>query len=207
MLKSIKHFLVGILLGASTATALAMVAVGYSDRLDPVDHPLLACLGMTFPFFVVANLVILVLWVLFKWKYVWIPLLAFAFAYVPIRNYAPIHFGSEKPKDCIKIMSYNVCGYGGNFRYDNAYDTIYSYLKKVDADIVCIQEEQNTKINQFTFFKKQQGMILKPVPMIVHIIPFEEEGSILRSTDKGVPYRLIAARISMDVHAWARYFR
>lgn len=153
MLKSIKHFLVGILLGASTATALAMVAVGYSDRLDPVDHPLLACLGMTFPFFVVANLVILVLWVLFKWKYVWIPLLAFAFAYVPIRNYAPIHFGSEKPKDCIKIMSYNVCGYGGNFRYDNAYDTIYSYLKKVDADIVCIQEEQNTKINQLTFFK------------------------------------------------------
>ena len=77
---------------------------------------------MTFPFFVVANLVILVLWVLFKWKYVWIPLLAFAFAYVPIRNYAPIHFGSEKPKDCIKIMSYNVCGYGGNFRYDNGYD-------------------------------------------------------------------------------------
>ena len=152
MLKSIKKFLVSILLGASCATAFAMVAVGYSDRLDPESHPLLACVGMTFPFFIIANLVVLVLWVLFKWKYMWIPLLAFAFAYVPIRNYVPIHFDKEVPDSCIKIVSYNVCGYDGNHRYSNAHDTIYSYLKKVDADIVCIQEEQNTRINQLTFF-------------------------------------------------------
>ncbi len=55
--------------------------------------------------------------------------------------------------------------------------------------------------------KKHQRMVEETVTMIVHIVTFEEEGSILRSTDKGVPYRLIAARISMDVHAWARYFR
>ena len=55
--------------------------------------------------------------------------------------------------------------------------------------------------------KKHQRMVEETITMIVHIVTFEEEGSILRSTDKGVPYRLIAARISMDVHAWARYFR
>ena len=55
--------------------------------------------------------------------------------------------------------------------------------------------------------KKHQRMVEETITMIVHIVTFEEEGSILRSTDKGVPYRLIATRISMDVHAWARYFR
>jgi len=153
MLKSVKNILIGILLGASSATAVALVFVGYSDRLDPESYPVLACLGLAFPLFILANLAMLVLWVLVKWKWVWIPLLGFALAYVPIRNYIPIHFGEAPPEGCIKVLSYNVCGYTGNYRYDNVHDTIYSYLKQVNADIVCIQEEQSTKFDQLTFFK------------------------------------------------------
>ena len=48
-MKVIKNILVGVLTGASVVTVLLLLLVGYSDRIDPVDHPMLACLGMFLP--------------------------------------------------------------------------------------------------------------------------------------------------------------
>ncbi|MBQ8464206.1 MAG: endonuclease/exonuclease/phosphatase family protein [Prevotella sp.] len=142
MLDSIKKIAVNMLTGACAMTSLLLVAVGFSDHVDPVDYPSLACLGMTFPFFVVANLVMLIVMLLFKWKRAWVPLLGFAFAYVPIRTYLPIHARAELPDSCIKVMSYNVCGYGGNYKYEKGVDTVAAYIRRIDPDIVCLQEEQ-----------------------------------------------------------------
>ena len=86
MLKHIKKTILAMLTGASAFTALLMVAVGYSDRLSPETYPLLACAGLIFPFLIFANLLVLVVLVIIKWKLAWIPLLGFALAYVPIRT-------------------------------------------------------------------------------------------------------------------------
>lgn len=152
MIEGIKKIMLSMLTGASFVTALAMIAVGYSDRLDPVDYPLLACLGLAFPAFVVANLIVFGLWLIVKWKWAWIPLAGFAIAYEPIRTYFPIHFNSTPKEGVVKVLSYNACGYGGNWQHDNAPKAILNYLKQVDADIVCIQEAQTTKIDHRTFF-------------------------------------------------------
>ena len=53
----------------------------------------------------------------------------------------------------------------------------------------------------------QQRMVGKPIAMIVHIVPLEEECPVLRITDKCVPHCLVGTRIATDVHAWARYLR
>ena len=145
MLDAIKKIAVNMLTGASIVTSLFLIAVGYSDRLSPVDHPLLACLGMAFPFFILANLLMLFLMLIFKWKRVWVPIFGFALAYVPIRTYIPLHFSRDVPQDCIKVLSYNVCGYGGNYRYEKAVDTVASYIRRIDADIVCLQEDHGGK--------------------------------------------------------------
>ena len=59
MIKQLKTFTVNLVAGANVATVILMICAGYSDRLNPVDFPLLSCFGITFPIFLVVNLLFL----------------------------------------------------------------------------------------------------------------------------------------------------
>ncbi len=133
-----------MLVGANMATIALMLLTGYSDRLHPVSHPLLSTIGMAFPVFVVGNIIFLVIFLLFKWTRAWIPVLGFALAFQPIRTYMPIHMTAEVPEGAIKVISYNVCGYGGNFKYEEGLETVRDYLMNEKPDIVCVQEDNDT---------------------------------------------------------------
>ena len=146
--------------------AAATVAVAYSDRLDPTAHPVLACAGMVFPIFLVVNLVVLLLWLMVKWRRVWIPIAAFVLAFPSIRIFMPLHTSSQPPEGCIKVLSYNVAAYGGNYRYNQAMDTIFGYLKQQKADIVCFQEDMTVKFNPVEHFPE-----LYPYNDTVHVTP------------------------------------
>jgi endonuclease/exonuclease/phosphatase family metal-dependent hydrolase len=43
------------------------------------------------------------------------------------------------------VLSYNVCGYGGNYKYEHAFDSIYNYVERIGPDILCLQEAQPAK--------------------------------------------------------------
>ena len=145
MIKQLKQFTINLVAGANIATVAIMLLSGYSDRLNPIDYPLLACLGMAFPMFLIFNLLFLFFWIIFKWKKLWIPVSGYLLVYSPISIYMPINQPSkDAPDDCIGIVSYNVCTYGGNYKYSDAFERILDYLKQEDADIVCIQEDIDT---------------------------------------------------------------
>ncbi len=141
MIKQIKSFVVNLIAGANIATILLMVLAGYSDRLNPEQHPILSVLGMTFPIFLLVNLLFLFVWLTIKWKKAWIPITGFAAAYVPITLFMPVNMRQEVPEGAIKLISYNVCTYGGNYKYENGFDTVFGYLERQKADIVCLQED------------------------------------------------------------------
>ena len=144
MIKQLKAFTVRLIAGANVATVLVMLLVGYSDRLNPADHPLLSTLGMTLPVFLLINLVFLFFWVVFKWRMVWISILGLVLAYVPISIYMPLNSSQDIPEGALKIISYNVCAYGGNFKYDDGFEKVRDYLVEEKPDIVCIQEDIDT---------------------------------------------------------------
>ncbi len=145
MLSSIKNILVNVLTLIAVVVGVAVVAVGYSDRLHPSVHPIVACAGMAFLAVLVLNVAMFLVMLSVRWRRAWIPLAAFVIAYTPIHTILPLHFdGSDEDAD-LRIITYNVCGYGGNFKYDYALDTIAEYIMAQNADIVCIQEEQGTK--------------------------------------------------------------
>ena len=155
MIKQVKHYTIQLMAGANIATVVMMLLVGYSDRLNPATHPLLSTLGMAFPFFVVANLLFLFFWLTFKWTKVWIPIVGFFLAYIPIHIYMPFHIPQELPDSTFKLVSYNVCGYGGNFKYENGFETVRDYLRDEQADIVCLQEDNDTwRRNVFKEYEK-----------------------------------------------------
>ena len=144
MIKQLKTLTINIVAGANVATVLLMLASGYADRINPASHPMLSNLGMVFPFFLVANLLFVFFWLTFKWKKLWIPILGYALAYGPLTIYMPVNARQDVPEGTIKVLSYNVCMYGGNYKYDDGFDTVSKYLARQDADIVCLQEDVDT---------------------------------------------------------------
>lgn len=155
MIKKLKTFTVQMLVGANAATIVLMLLTGYSYYLHPANHPLFSIAGMAFPFFVVVNLAFLIVFLLFKWTRAWVPLLGFALAYIPIRIYMPIHTPVDMPDGVLKVISYNVCAYGGNYKYNNGFETIRDYLHDEQPDIVCLQEDtDNTRHYVFKEYEK-----------------------------------------------------
>ena len=118
---------------------------GYSDRINPEGHEWIACAGMALPLFIAGNVVFTVLWAFIAWRRLWIPLLGFALAYVPIRIYMPLHPQQTVPDDAMTIVSWNVCGYGGNYKYKDAFDSVFAYALRNNADIVCLQESMGDR--------------------------------------------------------------
>lgn len=144
-MKWLKVVLLNLIAGANIMTIVLMLLAGYSDHLSPVQFPWLCCMGMIFPFTVAANLLFIPIWVLFSWRRLLIPIVGFLLAYPPIRTYIPLHTRAKVPEGALCVVSYNVCGYGGNYKYDQGFDTIFSYLKSKCPDIVCTQEDNDGK--------------------------------------------------------------
>ena len=144
MIKQLKAFTVNLVAGANIATVILMLCAGYADRLNPLDYPRLSCFGMTFPVFLVVNLLFLFFWLTFKWRKAWIPVLGYLLAYFPISIYMPMNLKQTVSDQSLKVISYNVCTYGGNYKYENGFDTVFNYLKRQQADIVCLQEDVDT---------------------------------------------------------------
>ena len=144
MIKQLKEFTVHVIAGANFASVIVMLLVGYSDRLDPSDHPLLSTLGMTLPVFLLINLLFIFFWLIFKWRMVWISVCGFLLAYVPISIYLPINARQDIPEGALKVISYNVCAYGGNYKYEDGFEHVRDYLFAENPDIVCVQEDADT---------------------------------------------------------------
>lgn len=155
MIKKLRQFTLNMLAGANIATIILMLLTGFSDRLNPISFPLLSWLGMAFPLFVVVNLGFVVFWAFFCWRKLWIPVAGFLLAYVPISTYVPLNPRQTVPDGALKILSYNVCSYGGNYKYDNAFELILDYFDQQQPDIVCLQEDVDTW-RRYVFNKYQR---------------------------------------------------
>ena len=155
MIKKIKNFTTRLIAGANVATVIVMLLAGFSDRLNPADHPLLSTAGMTFPIFLLVNMAFVLFWVIFKWRMLWIPIAGYLLAYAPISIYFPVNRSLSVPDDALKIISYNVCAYGGNYKYDDGFGTVINYLAEESPDIICLQEDVDIRHKTiFESFKK-----------------------------------------------------
>ena len=145
MIKQLKLFTLNVVAGANIAVIVLMLLSGYSGHISPDTFPQLSWIGLTFPVFLLLNLLFLFFWILVKWKRAWIPIVGYALAYVPINIYLPLNSTQELPDGTIKVLSYNVAGYGSNPKYgQDGFDAIYDYLASQQADIVCTQEDNDT---------------------------------------------------------------
>ena len=144
MISKLKKWTVQLLTGANVATVIVMLLVGFSDRINPGDHPLVSTVGMAFPILLVINMGFLLFWLIFKWTRAWVPVVGYVLAYVPISIYMPLNVSQSPPDGALKLISYNVCSFGGNYKYEQGFEKVRDYLIDEQADIVCLQEDNDT---------------------------------------------------------------
>ena len=158
MLNGLRDFTVKMVAGANVATVAFMLLVGYSDLLNPERFPAFCNAGLLFPVFLFLNLGFLIFWVVFRARYVLIPLLGFLVSFVPVRQYMPVNMKGDAPKGSIKVLSYNTWGFGNQTEDEDGVNICLSYLLEQNADIVCLQEAQPTGRNA-----EQIDSMLKPI--------------------------------------------
>lgn len=140
MLKQLKTATTRLVAGANIATIVVMLAVGYSDRIYPADHPTIACLGLGFPFLLLANMAFVILWTIFKKRMLLIPIIGYALCWQPLTTYMPWSIPEETNDEDLKVLSYNVLAFGEENVEEDGEVEILDYIRNCDADIVCLQE-------------------------------------------------------------------
>lgn len=158
MFKGFKEITYRMIAGANVATIVIMFLVGFSDVLPPEKLGIFTNAGLTFPLFLLINLVFLLFWLLFRPKYATIPFVGFLVCFVPVRKYMPINVNGEAPSECIKVLSYNTWNFGDQTEDSEGTNISLAYIQEQDADIVCLQEAMPTSRNV-----QQIDSLLKPL--------------------------------------------
>ncbi|MGN1376073.1 MAG: endonuclease/exonuclease/phosphatase family protein [Prevotella sp.] len=140
MASRLKTFALQMIAGANVVSVILMLFIGFSDRLDPRVHPLLANIGLSFPLFLLICLGFMVFFLFTHKKYALISLIGFVIGYSPIHIYCPLNIGREQPEESIKILSYNVHNFDSTDAPEDDPNPILSYILDSNADIVCLQE-------------------------------------------------------------------
>ncbi len=140
-MKHLARILALPILALNALSAGLLLFAAYSPRLSPEDYPLLSCMGLTFPIFLAINAGFLFLWIaLRRYRSALLPLATLLLCCVQIRTYLPVNFSASRPpEESIKLLSYNVMGFGDSTRTDGE-NPILTYLKHSGADILCLQE-------------------------------------------------------------------
>ena len=158
--------LVALLILAINALSTGLLLLtAYSPYIQPTVHPVQSCLGLAFPVFVLINGGFLIFWLAIqRYKTALLPLIGFLLCYSQLRTYLPLNFHtSNPPEGSIKILSYNIMGFDGSHKKDGN-NPILTYLKKSDADILCLQE--------YTFDKSSRRLTQKDIERELKAYPY-----------------------------------
>jgi len=147
-LKNIFRILFQIL-NAIILTVLVLSA--FSGYISPYRFVFFSYLGLFFPFIFIGNVVVFIVWLLFKqWKQALLHIIVYGICGGAIYTYCPLHTQTKAiPEGAIKILTYNVMRFNNLKKNDpgDPPNKILQYILESDADIVCIQEYGASKSN------------------------------------------------------------
>ncbi|MCD8181929.1 MAG: endonuclease/exonuclease/phosphatase family protein [Bacteroides sp.] len=140
-MKCFGSFVTFLILAINALFAGLILLAAYSPYISPVAHPVLSCMGLTFPIFTLINGCFLIFWLAIRrYRSALLPLVCFLLCYSQIRTYLPINCRTDHlPEGSIKFLSYNIMAFDGSKKIDGK-NPILTYLKESGADILCLQE-------------------------------------------------------------------
>jgi endonuclease/exonuclease/phosphatase family metal-dependent hydrolase len=142
--------------------ALAMVAGGLGIYINPQQLWIIAFPGLLFPYLLLINLFFLFFWIIARFKYAIVPLMAIGICVPVIKNYFAFHFAS-KPNHSLhtlKVMSYNVRNFD-LYHWTNerqTLDKILNLIRDEKPDVVCFQEFFNADTGKYQTIRSLKAL-------------------------------------------------
>ncbi|MBP3711704.1 MAG: endonuclease/exonuclease/phosphatase family protein [Bacteroidaceae bacterium] len=139
MKELLKRLTISILLGANLCTILLLWTCIALTYVSPDVCPRLSLLTLAFPVFLIADLLFIILWLLFKARLAWVPIAGALLAGSYILDYCPLNptaNHADTDSTTITIVSFNV----GHMKDDQQREGLLTFLTTTDADIICLQE-------------------------------------------------------------------
>lgn len=139
--RPLKRFSRNVLLVLNIVLVLMLFLAYVSVFIHPSSTAIPALFGLAYPYIAVANIVMILIWILFRRWYFMISVVAIAIGLGYINNFIRFtNHGTELHHD-LKVMSYNVRAF--NFYEDSETDThrkMMELLRKENPGILCLQE-------------------------------------------------------------------
>lgn len=126
--------------GLSVCMLVGELATAWSGWLPPQVHPNAAMLPFIFPVFLLANVVLLIMWLVVRKRYACIPAVALLLTFPSVRAFCPINWPSKAPQGSVEIMTYNVFNLRRPEGVNSVDCNIVQYLLHSGSDVICCQE-------------------------------------------------------------------
>jgi len=161
---SIKNIIRGSLILMNGGVAFLLLLSLLSPYIYPGLFSLPSFLGISFPFWVLFNLVFMVFWI-YKWRiYFLISFCVLLLSIPQLSNYFPLHHQKEVPSKAIKLMTYNCMCFSDMDKKMESDDNILTYIARSNADIICLQEYMFATARHWNFDEKYIRRIMKKYP-------------------------------------------
>lgn len=124
----------------SVVAAVVFVASAYGGHIHPQKWVWAVSLTLLFPFFLLANMACMTVWLIACSRRWWVNMVALLVCLPSVRTYIPINIAEPVPKGAVKVVSYNTFGMGMASMDTITFRETLDYLRHCDADILCLQE-------------------------------------------------------------------
>jgi endonuclease/exonuclease/phosphatase family metal-dependent hydrolase len=167
-----RSFFLWLLIILTILSVLCLLLSYAAFYVSPAKVWFLAFFGLAYPLILAVNLFFVLLWLILRKKYIWIPLIAISIGFSHVLSIIEIRSNKGSPvSGSLKVLSYNIHGESEYYKTPSAngnLSTILDYLSEQKPDILCIQEfysdtKDSTKVfgrisekinMKYYFFKK-----------------------------------------------------
>ena len=167
----------------TATTTLLYICSAFSPYIPPKLFSPAALLGLLFPLAFMGQLLVWVYWLVRRHWRIFIGLsLIFAFSWESISSYMPLHRGLSRQLEeyqgpRLKVLSYNVCGFGFEHHGSQRPNKVLLYLKSSEADLICLQEAALAQDKDWGVTMGQVKAYLGKQYPYISLIPAQDGGS------------------------------
>ncbi len=171
---ALKGIFMLVWLPANLFIAVCTVISAYSGAINPVKFPLGQIINMTFPFWISASFLLLLVNVFVsRRRLMWLSLAVIAVCITPLINNFPLHIikpsvTREEKKTSFTVMTYNVFNFTDHQGESPSWgNRTISYIISQASDIVCLQEAFPLLGGQSFCNKSQQDSLKSLYPYYI----------------------------------------
>jgi endonuclease/exonuclease/phosphatase family metal-dependent hydrolase len=138
----LKKIIYKVLLGANVVFACALLVSYLAVIISPADFVLPAFFGLAYPYLLLINIIMVIIWAMLLRFEVLISVIVIAAGYTHFSNYIKLIKTSDDKTNTFKVLSYNVrlFNYFENNNGAISEKKVIDFIKSQNPDIICLQE-------------------------------------------------------------------